>query len=211
MYDQNLQNQSGSAVQKAVGIFSILAFLGDIFLLVVLVASLLGIDGLRSSQPIFVQFLLVTVVYAFAFSLFIYARPAYSEIFEAIVYLFGWVYILLSALLLAVVAQTFVTQFGFGFLDFLAHAVTVVVISSFGFIIARAVNEKVIYFAFPFLLVAIWQVYLWVWRVLSRSGVSWNWNLAGSLFLFAFTVFFIAFLLRMGGRRKDGDGNDPWW
>ncbi len=207
-HNESEVSPAGNAIQKVAGVFAVLVFLADIALLVILLSTLLGGSLLRSSQPVPVLFLLVLVVFLFAIGLFVYAKAAYGDLFEGVVYVvFGWAYVLIGAGLAAVVARTFVLKPGFGLLDFLVYAVAVMFISTFGVIIAMVVREKVRYFSVPFMAVALWQVYLWVWRVLSRQGVARGWNLVGSLFLFIFIVLFIVFLI---GRREVQGDDFPW-
>ena len=185
-----------SGIKQLVGGISVLAFLADILLLLVAISTILGKHFLSSSQPVAVQFLLIAVIYAFAIGSFLYARSALGDTFDGFVYIaFGWGYVLLAAGLIFVVARTFVLHVGFGGWDSLTYAMAAIIISSFGIIIALVVNEKVRYFSIPFIQVALWQVYLWVWRVASSQGVAQGWNLVGSVLLFVFVVLLIVFLL----------------
>ncbi len=196
-----------SGIKQLVGGISVLAFLADILLLLVVVSTILGKRILASSQPVPVQFLLIGMVYAFAIGSFLYARSALGDTFDGFVYIaFGWGYVLLAAGLIAVVARIFVLHIGFGLWDFLDYTLAAVVISSFGIIIALVVNEKVRYFAIPFMLVALWQIYLWVWRVVTSQSIARGWNLVGSVSLFIFVVVLIVFLLMQGSGPVDADG-----
>jgi hypothetical protein len=164
-------------------------FLADMLLQAILLGTLLGYEF--SSQPVSVQYLLIIVVYLFALGLFIYARPAFGESFDFFVYLIGWGFVLMGALLLAIIARIFIIEPSFGFLDFVIYATTAVFAASFGIIIAKIVGERLRPFALPFLLVGLWQVFLWVWRVISSQSLARGWNLLGSLLLFFFTIFLI--------------------
>ena len=202
------RNHQSSNIRKLAGYLAALIFLADMILLVVLIATLLGYALLASAQPVPIQFLLILIIYVFGLGLFIYGRPAFGDMFDGIIYLFiGWPYILLAAGLLAVVSLRFVTNFdlSLGFLEFLLYAFAVSIISTFGVLISRIVNEPIKHFAVPFLLITFWQISLWVWRILSDKGVPAGWNLAGSLFLFIFTVIFIVSLLRESEALEDDE------
>ena len=191
--------ESASVIRKLAGVLALLTFIADMLLLLILIGTLLEFGLLSSAQPIPIQFLLILIIYLFGIGLFIYGRPAFGDMFDGLIYIFfAWPYILLAAGLLSVVALRFVTSLylDFGFLEFILYAFAITVISMFGVLLSRIVNESVKYFAVPFLLVTLWQIYLWVWRVLSDRGIPAGWNLIGSLFLFVFAVVFIIILLR---------------
>jgi len=194
--------QESSFIRQISGAIAVLSFLADILLQTILLGTLLDSKWLSSAQPVHVQYLLVIVVYLFALGLFVYARPAYEDRFDFLVYLLGWIFVFLGAALMATIARIFVIQPGFGFFDFLIYAAAAAFSASFGIIIAFIVGERTRPFALPFLLVALWQVVLWVWRVLSSQSVAGGWNLVGSLSLFFFTIFLIILLTRTHKRRE---------
>lgn len=199
--------QETSFIRQISGVIAILSFLADMLLQAILLGTLLNSPWLSSAQPIPVQYLLVIVVYLFSLGLFIYARPAYDDRFDFLVYLLGWIFVLFGATLMAIIARIFVIQPGFGFFDFLVYAAAAAFSASFGVIIAFIVGERTRPFALLFLLVALWQVVLWVWRVISSQSVATGWNLVGSLSLFSFTIFLIVLLTRSHKKATD---LDPW-
>ena len=186
-------------VRKAAGLLAFGAFLVDLVLMIVLIASLLEFEALASGEPLEIQFVIISLVFVLAIGMFIYARPAYGDMFEGIVYLlFGWGYVFLSAVLLAIVARKFVVdvEIGWGLFNFVVYSVASAFVSSFGVIIARVVNECRRYFVLLFFPVLLWQIGLWAWRIMSREQSVFGWNVVGSLLLFFYLVALVISLLR---------------
>lgn len=188
-------------VRKAAGLLAFGAFLIDLLLMIVLIASLLEFKMLTSAQPLEIQFMIISLVFVLAIGMFVYARSAYGDMYEGVVYvLFGWGYVLLSAVLLAIVARKFVVdvEVGWGLLEFLIYSVASAFVSSFGIIIARIVDEERRYFVLLFFPVLLWQLGLWAWRIISQESrtLGFGWNIVGSLMLFFYLISLVVFLVR---------------
>ena len=199
-FEDGPDGPNNDPIKKLAGVVAVFSFVADLILMFILIGTLLGLNFLYSSQPITIQILLIVIIYLFALILFIYGRSGWQDRFEAVVYLLAWIYVILAAILWMIVSYRFVANFApdLGVFQFLFYSVSILAISSFGTIIARIVNEPVRHFAWPFLLVTVWQIGLWVWRVASDAAQGWptGWNLAGSILLFVFVVFYIFMLLK---------------
>ena len=192
------------SIKKLVGIVAVFAFVADLVLMIKIIGTLLELEFLYSSQPIWIQFAFVIVVYVFALALFAYSRSQLGERFEAVVYLLSWLYIILAAILWMIVSYRFVMDFDpdLGAFQALLYSSAILVISSFGALIARIVNEPVRHYVIPFLLATVWQLGLWIWRFAFDRSLPTIWNGVGSLLLFIFMVAYIFWLLSI---KKDLD------
>ena len=150
---------------------------------------------------------LILIVFIFAVLLALFARSE-TEGFERLWLLFSWLYVLYGALILAFVVYTALRADQIETQWLSVNLVLVTATAGLGFTVMALVSKaNLIYFAAPFMLVALEHIGMWVMKVLMGNIVLFDAHFAHEMVLFLYTGSIIAVLLsfqRLKVRRGRG-------
>jgi hypothetical protein len=185
--DENLTLKQFSAV------VSVIAFAADLITVLLFVRDLLF--GFLSFGSTFPQVLLIALFFTFAILLFNYSREISKDL-EGIVKMFGWLYVILAALIFMIVSFRFIMREDYGFGEFIGYPLLVIAIAGLGFVVTKNVEGNVKYFSIPFMVVALEQIGLWVIKILAGYGIFFSLTFFGNLLIFIIVGLIILFFLQ---------------
>jgi hypothetical protein len=177
-------------------VVAVIAFIADLITIIFFAKDLLfGFDFLTFGSTI-TQVFIIALTFAFAFLLFNYAREINKD-FEGIVRMFGWLYILLAALIFMIVSFHFTMFENYSFGEFIGYPLLVIFVLGLGVAVSINAGGDTKYFSIPFMVVALEQIALWVTKIIS-FGISFTLAFLGTLIIFVLVGLIILFLLSVG-------------
>lgn len=158
-------------------------------------------DSFFSEHPLPVESLqrhgsIIIIVFVFAVCLVRYAKNE-AEGFEWIWSLFSWIYVLFAAVILAFVVYRYLRGVDVALEWVGVNLILVTLTAGLGFIVMALTSKtKLIYFAAPFMLVALEHIVLWVVNVITAELVLFDMKFCYEVLLFLYTGTMITMVLR---------------
>jgi len=143
-----------------------IAFIADLITVAIFVNELLFGDILASIDAVAAQVITVTAIFIFAVMLLRYSDQELRSL-DRIIFIFSWLYILFGALILFRVSFVFIIYANYSFNELMAYGTLTTLIIGLGFITAMNIQRDTRYFSVPFMLIALFQIALWLWRMLT--------------------------------------------
>lgn len=136
---------------------------------------------------------IIIVIFLFSFMLFSFSKHE-SDLLDGIRWVFGWVYVIFAALILAVISNQFILEANYGIYEYFGYILLIILISGLGFIINA--DSSLRYFSVPYMIVGLYLVILWL-NLLYQNPQSIDFNLTffGNLLLIVVPGSFIIFCL----------------
>lgn len=181
-------------LRKISGIVSAIAFVADLITIILFIRDLVQGNAPASISSSLAKVVLIMAVFAFAFLLLHYSRQEFESL-DRIVWIFGWLYISLSAALFGVISYYFIMEEGQTPGEFIGCVLLIGLITGLGSSVTLFVGERVDYFSIPFMLVALEQIVLWLFRIFSQRHISFNLGFIGNLLLFVYAGLIILFFI----------------
>lgn len=176
--------------EKQAKIFSLVSYLGfvfDFFLIGLLLWNMMVSVTLSIGTGIALSVLIVLIYF---FSLWILGRSKIeNKDYWGFTELFAWLYILLSALILAGLAYHLIYLQDFNLLHLLIVPLSIF-LSSCGITAASMINRKISSAYIPYILAVVFQLVLWV-IVLINNEIKVDLTFIASVILFLTTLIFI--------------------
>lgn len=181
--------ENGKFVQS----ISYLGFAADLIAVASFVYQLFQQKSVLAFSEAIPSVAVIVLVFTFSFFLLRFSKKE-SDKDNVFVWGFSWLYILFSALILALKSWHFFTLRPYSVGDLLGYILIVSLIFGLGFSMTFIVGSVTQRFSYPYMVIAIEQIGLWVFKVLSRTLVF-DLYFVGEIFLFTYTGIIILFAL----------------
>ena len=182
-----------TTIKQFSAMVSIVAFVADLITVLLFIKDLLFGYELITFTSTISQVFVIALIFTFAFLLFNYSREADNGI-AGVVNIFGWLYIILAALIFMIVSYRFVMIGDYSFGEFIGYPFLVIAVGGLGYSITKNVDGNTKNFSIPFMLVALEQIVLWVIKILI-GGISFSWAFAGNIVHFIIAGAIVLVLL----------------
>jgi hypothetical protein len=189
-----VDTKTHSLLKRVSGIVSIIAFIADLITIALFVRDILLVGTQTTFTSAFAQVLLIVSVFTFALLLSVYSREEYEHL-DGIIWIFSWLYMVFSALMLAGISYRFIIEVDYTTGEYFGYVALVTFVAGLGFGMGAIIDRPTAYLSIPFMLVALEQIILWVVHLLNRQGIAFNWIFVGNLSLFVIVGLFILFLI----------------
>ena len=137
---------------------------------------------------------LFIIILIFIFSILLYnMTKTDSKYLDVIITLFSWLYVILAALLFAVISKQFITEANYGIYDYFGYIFLVILITGLGFITSTRTGNALRNFSIPFMLVGLYQIILWLSLCLNPQTLVFNLHSFGNALLLGVVGFLIVF------------------
>jgi len=182
-----------TTIKQFSAMVSVIAFVADLITVLLFIKDLLFGYELITFTSTISQIFVIALIFAFAFLLFNYSREADNGISE-VVGIFGWLYIILAALIFMIVSYRFVMIGDYGFGEFIGYPFLVIAVGGLGYSITKNVDGNTKNFSIPFMVVALEQIVLWIIKILI-GGLSFSWAFVGNIIHFIIAGAIVLVLL----------------
>jgi len=172
---------------------AIIAFIADLITILLFIKDLLFIPEFLSFRSAFSQLFVIALIFTFAILLFNYSREINKGL-EGTVIMFGWLYIILAALIFMIVSFRFIMLQDYDFGEFIGYPSLVVFIAGLGWGVTKNVEGNTKYFSIPFMIVALAQIALWIIKLI--IGYEIDLTFMGNLLIFVIVGLIILFFLQ---------------
>lgn len=176
-------------------VVAIIAFIADLITILLFAKDLLFRIEYITFETTITKTFVIALIFTFAILLFNYSREISKEL-EGIVMVFGWLYIILAALIFMIVSFRFIMLENYGFGEFLGYPLLIIFIAGLGWGIVKIVEGNVKYFSIPFMIVALEQIVLWVIKILAGFDILFTGTFLGNLLIFVIVGLMILFFLQ---------------
>lgn len=172
---------------------SYFGFIADLIAVAAFVYQLFQRETILAFSEAVPSIAVIVLIFTFSFFLLRYSKRdrGADSIF---VWLFSWLYVLFSALILAVKSWDFFTLRTYAAGDLIGYMLIVALIFGLGFSMSYIVESVTQNFSYPFMVIGVEQIGLWVYKVLAKTLVF-DAYFIGEIFLFIFTGMLILFAL----------------
>jgi hypothetical protein len=189
------KKDENATLKQFSAVVSIIAFIADLITVLVFVKDLLFNFDFLSFESTISQIFIIALIFTFAILLFNYSREINKGL-EGVVKMFGWLYVILAALIFMIVSFRFIMGEDYGFGEFIGYPLLVISIAGLGFGVTKNVEGNTKYFSIPFMIVALEQIALWVIKILVGYGLLFTLPFFGNLLLFVIVGLIILFFLQ---------------
>jgi len=186
-------------LRKVSGIFTILTILADLITIgLYLNYVFMGVVPLNIESA-FPWILIIVVI--FIFSMLLSAYSEHNNVLDGIIGVFSWLYVILAAMLFAVISKRFIAEANYGIYEYLGYIFLIILISGLGFLISFMTDKSLRNFTIPFMLVGLYQIILWILLFLNPQNIVFNLTFFGNSLLLGVVGCFIIFCWNnMGGK-----------
>ena len=184
-------------LRKVSGIFTILTILADLITIgLYLNYVFMGVVPLNIESA-FPWILIIVVI--FIFSMLLSAYSEHNNVLDGIIGVFSWLYVILAAMLFAVISKRFITEANYGIYEYIGYIFLIILISGLGFLISFMTDKPLRNFTIPFMLVGLYQIILWILLFLNPQNIVFNLTFFGNSLLLGVVGCFIVFCWNNGG------------
>jgi len=178
-------------LRKVSGIFTILTILADLITIgLYLNYVFIGVVPLNIESA-FPWILIIVVIFIFSMLLSEYSE--HNNVLDGIIGVFGWLYVILAAMLFAVISKRFIAEANYGIYEYLGYIFLIILISGLGFLISIMTGKPLRNFTIPFMLVGLYQIILWILLFLNPQDIVFNLTFIGNSLLLGVVGCFITF------------------
>lgn len=179
-------------IKNASGIFFVLGIIADLATVGLYLKNLYKGTIPFDITSAFPWISIIIVIFIFSFMLLTISKD--SDYLAVIRFLFGCVYVIFGALILAVISNQFILEANYGIYEYFGYIVLILLISGLGLIINA--DDSSIYFSVPFMIVGLYIIILWfnlLWQ--HPKDVAFDLTFLGNLLLIAVPGIFIRICL----------------
>jgi len=178
-------------LRKVSGIFTILTILADLITIgLYLNYVFMGVVPLNIESA-FPWILIIVVI--FIFSMLLSAYSEHNNVLDGIIGVFSWLYVILAAMLFAVISKRFIAEANYGIYEYLGYIFLIILISGLGFLLSFMTDKSLRNFTIPFMLVGLYQIILWILLFLNPQNIVFNLTFFGNSLLLGVVGCFIVF------------------
>lgn len=192
-----MKTQQDRSLKRFSGIISSIAFIADIVTVILFLRDIfLGTNSLTFSS-ISARVTVIIAVFVFAVVLLFYAREEQDNL-TGIVIFFAWLYVVLAAVIFGIVSYQFIQIADYSFWEFSGYLFLIILVAGLGFILSQIADSVTKNFSIPFMLVALEQILLWLYKILQWETFKFDWTFLGNLFYFVFAgVLIVVFIYEL--------------
>lgn len=193
---QHQHKDEPPVVKAFFGFSSILGFTADIIAITIFVSEIIG-GRLTEPSTVFSRSLVIITIFALAMFSFLYSRKTVKFI-DNVVWIFSYLYVFYSAVIFGYVSWIFLnnqkyeynySDLQYGFFDYFVYILLIGAMASLGAILSNSLGRSTKGFAIPFMIVALEQVFIWVYLILN-GAIGFN-----RQFMYNFVLFLYAGLI----------------
>lgn len=188
-----------NTLKKVSAIVATLSFTADLLTLALFLRDLVLSDLTVDLSSITARVIIIISAFAFSALLIAYSRTGDWKSFTSVTAtFFSWLYVLFSALLLAIVSYRFILESDYEIGTYFGNVVLSAFIAGLAFIVMLIAGKSSAYFSLPFMLVSLEQIVLWIIRIFNRLPVRFDWTFIGNIGLFVYSGILIVVFMKYG-------------
>lgn len=178
-------------LRKIAGLFSVLAIIADLITIGIYLNNVnIGVVNFNIESA-FPSIFIIVVIFIFAMLLFNYSDK--GDFIERTIGTFSWVYVILAAMLFAIISKKFIVETNYGVSEYFGYIILIILISGLGFLISSIIDQPLHNFAVLFMLVGLYQTIVWISQFLNPQEIVFNVKFIGNALLLGVVGGFIVF------------------
>lgn len=183
-------------LRRTLGIFSIIALIADITTILVFLKDIFIDQNQLEFKFISTQILFILFIFSIAIFFGYQAlKSDWENSYKQIGSFFCWIYIFLSALILATVSYRFIILCNYSFVEYIGMIGLIILITSLALYISYKLKNHNPSFAIPYMLVFLYQILLFLYNFISHKNFDLSWYFCSNFILLTLTALFLAYLI----------------
>jgi hypothetical protein len=194
-----MRKEENSLLKSVSRVVAIITFIADLITVGVFIKDILLNTLALTNYVSYVG--IIVLAFGFAFLLWLYSKVGQPRP-KLLYQLFSWLYIIYSAFIFGIISFRFIIERNYSFGDYIGYIFLVILVGGLGLGISLVTKmHRVGYFCFPFLLVALEQIILWLYKLISHLNTNFDLANVGNLFLFVIVCAIVLGLLSIKEKR----------
>lgn len=179
-----------SIFKKISVIIAGIALFSDLVTIAFFLESIFTGDIKLTFDLAFTRAFIIVLIFSFSIVLLTYSEEGDNKIFG----LFGWLYVLLSALMLAGISYRFITESNYGLYEYVGYIILIFLTMVLGVYVSKDTGIYRMNFSIPFMIVGIEQMVLWILIMYSKQTIMFDSRFGANILLLIIIILFIHFL-----------------